>query len=107
METLPLVLMRRTWRPFRAHHPGGRFPRLKPWAKPWAKSYSPCGAKDIPQTVLNFVPSGTDNDFGRPSGTGPVVSLTRHFVPGYYQAVPPGQNRGAEVAERERPAVQS
>src|ERR1700733_9283080 len=39
----PLVLMRLTWRPFRARHAGGRFPGLKPWAKP----YSPFGAKDI------------------------------------------------------------
>jgi hypothetical protein len=39
------------WRPLRAHHPGGRFPGLKPWAK----SYSPCRAKTS-QTVLIFVP---------------------------------------------------
>ena len=42
---------------------------------------------------------GTDNDFDRPSGTGLSASLPRHFVPAYYQPVPPGQkpfaHRGA------------
>ena len=34
----------------------------------------------------------TDKDFGRPSGTGFLsASLPRHFVPGYDQPVPPGQ----------------
>jgi hypothetical protein len=33
---------------------------------------------------------GTDNAFDRPSGTGLSASLPRHFVPGYYQPVPPG-----------------
>src|ERR1700722_16403480 len=27
----------------------------------------------------------------RPGGTGPLASLPRHFVPGYYRAVPPGR----------------
>src|SRR5271166_4408133 len=36
--------------------------------------------------------SGTDHDFGRPLRDGGLsVSLPRHFVPGYYHAVPPGQ----------------
>ena len=35
--------------------------------------------------------SETDNDFDRTSGTGLSASLPRHFVPGYYQPVPPGQ----------------
>ena len=35
---------------------------------------------------------GTDNDFDRPSGTRALsASIPRHFVPGYYQPVPPGQ----------------
>ena len=29
--------------------------------------------------------------FDRPSGTGVSASLPRHFVPAYYQPVPPGQ----------------
>src|SRR5450631_2133597 len=41
---------------------------------------------------------GFDDEFlwdwqrlGRPSGTGLSGSLPRHFVPGYYQPVPPGR----------------
>jgi hypothetical protein len=29
--------------------------------------------------------------FNRPAGTGLFYSHPRHFVPGYYRAVPPGQ----------------
>jgi hypothetical protein len=29
--------------------------------------------------------------FNRPAGTGLFSSASRHFVPGYYRAVPPGQ----------------
>src|SRR6202030_4561829 len=34
--------------------------------------------------------------FDRPSGTGLSASLPRHFVPGYYQPVPPGQSHSPE-----------
>jgi hypothetical protein len=30
--------------------------------------------------------------FNRPAGTGYLLHHPRHFVPGYYRAVPPGQN---------------
>jgi hypothetical protein len=44
--------------------------------------------------------SGTDDAFDRPSGTGLSASLSRHFVPGYYRAVPPGQNNSPIEAPR-------
>jgi hypothetical protein len=33
----------------------------------------------------------TDNDFDSPYGTGAFASLPRHFVSGYYRAVPTGR----------------
>src|ERR1700693_1472896 len=54
------------------------------------------GKKNIPNG-LSFVPFGTDNDFNRPAGTGLFSHdpRSRHFVPGYYQPVPPRQKPSA------------
>jgi hypothetical protein len=49
--------------------------------------------------------SGTDNAFDRCSGTGPLCISTRHFVPGYYRAVPPGQNHSPIEAPRIKSAL--
>src|SRR5580658_5771445 len=55
------------------------------------------------QTFLNCAPFGTDNDFNRPSGTGlPLWIDTRHFVPGYDRAVPPGRKPFSQAPGRVR-----
>ena len=40
-----------------------------------------------------------------PPGRGLSASLPRHFVPGYYRAVPPGQNHSPSEAPRIKPAL--
>jgi hypothetical protein len=57
--------------------------------KPWAESYCFFGTKNHPKPCLRAIRD--DNDFGHPAGTELSASLPRHFVPGYYQPVPPGQ----------------
>jgi hypothetical protein len=43
---------------------------------------------------------GVMKKIARPSGTGLSASLPRHFVPGYYYHVPPGQKPFAHPIKR-------
>ena len=42
-------------------------------------------------TFLLLAPYLSQDRFNRPAGTGLVPHDSRHFAPGYYRAVPPGQ----------------
>src|SRR5271166_2376068 len=45
-----------------------------------------------PKCALSSRHSGLTMTSAVPPGRGSLCSLPRHFVPGYYHAVPPGQN---------------
>jgi hypothetical protein len=69
-------------------------PRSKAGRLTYVGQPSRLALSDITHSIIQCgqiqVP-GTANGFGPRCGTGRSASLRRHFVPGYYQPVPPGQ----------------
>jgi hypothetical protein len=71
--------------PFTATAGGWRFPRVNP---------------GLPGLGYAFLATSGRKTLNRYPGRGLSASLPRHFVPGYYRAVPPGQNQSPIEAPR-------
>jgi hypothetical protein len=75
------------WRPYRARRRETVFPGLKPRAEP----SRPLRGEEASQILLNLAPFGTDNEFDRPSRTGPLCIDTQALRAWLLSSVPPGQ----------------